>query len=38
MALLELGGMGYDSVLISLGFAAYCWRLSFCNRDLPAPL
>ncbi|MBI3837824.1 MAG: ABC transporter permease subunit [Planctomycetia bacterium] len=35
----ELGGLGYDSILICLGFAAYLLAtVIFCHRDLPAPL
>jgi ABC-2 type transport system permease protein len=36
---LELGGLGYDSIFLVLGFAAYLVAaLIFCHRDLPAPL
>ncbi len=35
----ELGGVGYDSILIGLGFVAYLGAaVVFCHRDLPAPL
>ncbi len=35
----ELGGIGYDSVLIGLGLAAYVVAaVVFARRDLPAPL
>jgi ABC-2 type transport system permease protein len=36
---LELGGLGYDSILIGLGLACYVVAaIVFCRRDLPAPL
>jgi beta-exotoxin I transport system permease protein len=35
----ELGGLGYDSILIGLGLVAYVAAAAiFCRRDLPAPL
>jgi ABC-2 type transport system permease protein len=35
----ELGGLGYDSILVGLGFVAYLGAAAvFCRRDLPAPL
>ena len=35
----ELGGLGYDSILIGLGLVAYLGAAAvFCHRDLPAPL
>jgi ABC-2 type transport system permease protein len=35
----ELGGWGYDSILIGLGLFAYLGAAAvFCHRDLPAPL
>jgi len=35
----ELGGLGYDSILISLGLMCYlAATVIFCQRDLPAPL
>ena len=35
----ELGGLGYDSILIGLGLACYAAAaIVFCRRDLPAPL
>lgn len=35
----ELGGLGYDSILIGLGLACYvAAAIVFCQRDLPAPL
>lgn len=35
----ELGGLGYDSILIGLGLVAYVGAaVIFCRRDLPAPL
>ena len=35
----ELGGLGYDSILIGLGLVAYLGAaVIFCHRDLPAPL
>ncbi len=35
----ELGGLGYDSILIGLGLAFYVIAsVIFCRRDLPAPL
>ena len=35
----ELGGLGYDSILIGLGLACYvAAAIVFCHRDLPAPL
>ena len=36
---LGLGPLGYDSVLIGMGFTAYvAATVIFCRRDLPAPL
>ena len=35
----ELGGLGYDSMLVGLGLAAYlAASVIFWRRDLPAPL
>jgi ABC-2 type transport system permease protein len=35
----ELGGLGYDSILIGLGLGCYvAAAIVFCHRDLPAPL
>jgi ABC-2 type transport system permease protein len=35
----DLGGLGYDSILIGLGLASYVMAaVIFCRRDLPAPL
>ncbi len=36
---IEMGGLGYDSILIGLGLAFYLLAsVVFCHRDLPAPL
>jgi beta-exotoxin I transport system permease protein len=36
---IEMGGLGYDSILIGLGLAFYLVAsVVFCHRDLPAPL
>jgi ABC-2 type transport system permease protein len=36
---LEMGGLGYDSILVGLGLAFYIvGAIVFCHRDLPAPL
>jgi ABC-2 type transport system permease protein len=36
---LEMGGLGYDSILIGLGLACYVVAsIIFYHRDLPAPL
>jgi len=35
----QLGGLGYDSILIGLGLVCYATAtVVFCRRDLPAPL
>jgi ABC-2 type transport system permease protein len=35
----QLGGLGYDSILVGLGLAGYGVAATiFCRRDLPAPL
>jgi ABC-2 type transport system permease protein len=35
----ELGGLGYDGILMGLGLACYLVAaIIFCQRDLPAPL
>jgi ABC-2 type transport system permease protein len=35
----EVGGLGYDSILIGLGLVCYAMAaIIFCRRDLPAPL
>jgi hypothetical protein len=36
---IEMGGLGYDSILIGLGLVFYVVAsIIFCHRDLPAPL